>query len=108
MSPKRRRPPRNTHAMSRVATRGAGGLSSKELEERVAKRKGVTFLFRQTVQRSLARVDGPEGPAWCIINRKRNEIVTVLTEEQAAEQLRSVGRKLAGSPLKETAPEEKL
>jgi hypothetical protein len=85
---------RQRHAAVRLVQRGAGGLSMDEI--RLAVEKGVVeYLDRQTCSRSMIRIAGPDGWANAVINRKARSVITMLTEEQAAERLRAAGKELA-------------
>lgn len=91
-----------THAAIRHMQRSADALDFTELARRVRQLREIEFIQRQTCSRSLIRTKGDSGYIYAIINRPKRSIITVLTEDQAAEQLRGQGRELPEHPINTT------
>ena len=96
---RRRRRYKTTHAATRHAFRSDDEMEFDELTRRVKDLDQIEFLQRQTCSRSLIRTMGVDGYIYCIINRPKRSIITVLTEEQAAEQLKADLREIPSFPM---------
>jgi hypothetical protein len=80
------------HAGTRLIERGAAGLSLHEINEAI-KTRAVIWLKRLTCSRSLCSINGPEGQAYAVVDRKKGLILTVLTKEQADQTIKNADAK---------------
>lgn len=95
----RKRKRNNTHAAIRHWQRSGDEIDFSELTRRVKQLEKIEFVQRQTCSRSLIRTMGDNGYIYAIINRPRRSIITVLTEDQAADQLKAQGRDMPATPI---------
>jgi hypothetical protein len=90
-----------THAATRFVQRSDEdpSITFTELVRRVKHMQGIEFIQRQTCSRSLVRTKGSGEYVYCIINRPQRSVITVLTKEQAAEQLKGDLREIPTVPI---------
>ena len=95
----RKRKRSTTHAAIRHWQRCDDGLDFSELARRVKALQQIEFIQRQTCSRSLIRTKGDSGYVYAVINRPKRSVITVLTEEQVAEQLKGQNRQIPEYPI---------